>query len=326
MTPATLSVVLANYNHGRYIGEALEAMFGQPFVPSEVIVVDDGSTDESVEMIRSLQRTYPGIQLLENGRNRGITFSNARGLAAASGTFVYHATADDRVLPGFFAQAMDLFEAHPTAGLCCCDLASSEGLANRFHLSDRPCWFPPVALEAMALRTGYLPGAGINSIFRRQAVLEAGGIVPELRWYWDVFLAQIVAARHGMCYLPEPLVMIRAAEASYSSSGRRQWSEQTAIFRALLSLLDAPALEDIQSWIRRTGVWPMMHPAMLRILAGRREYRAYLSSVLIRRIVWHGLKDLVRTVAPRTLKHVYYAIRNRHRRIVFGSKKLPSHT
>lgn len=79
ITNARLSVVVPNYNHAQYLPEALNAILNQSCRPMEVIVIDDCSTDNSVEVIEAFIRMDPIIRLYRNERNRGVNFSMNRG-------------------------------------------------------------------------------------------------------------------------------------------------------------------------------------------------------------------------------------------------------
>ena len=95
-TPA-MSIVVPNYNHGHLIGEALGAIAAQTVAPFEVIVVDDGSTDDSVERIRELAGEMP-LQLHCHPRNRGVVAAMNTGLGLVKGDFVLFSAADDHYL------------------------------------------------------------------------------------------------------------------------------------------------------------------------------------------------------------------------------------
>jgi glycosyltransferase involved in cell wall biosynthesis len=69
---------MTNYNHGQYIRKALEAILAQSLRPIEVIVVDDGSTDNSVEVIESIMRQDSIVKLLRNDCNRGVSLVSDR--------------------------------------------------------------------------------------------------------------------------------------------------------------------------------------------------------------------------------------------------------
>src|SRR5437868_7050033 len=119
----TLSVIMPNYNHGHFLPEALDAILSQSWPADEVLIVDDASTDDSVEVIEGFARKHASVRLLRNERNMGAVYSGRRVFDAATGDYLYPSAADDRVQPGFFAKSMELLAQHPQAGLCCSDPA-----------------------------------------------------------------------------------------------------------------------------------------------------------------------------------------------------------
>jgi glycosyltransferase involved in cell wall biosynthesis len=102
--PVTLSVVLPNYNHAKFIGRALAALLGQERAADEVVVIDDGSTDDSVAVIERIAAATPAIRMLRNPNNIAVISTLQRGLEAARGKYVYFAASDDLIFPGFFSR------------------------------------------------------------------------------------------------------------------------------------------------------------------------------------------------------------------------------
>jgi len=118
VTP-TLSVMMPNYNHARYIPEALDAMLGQSYRPFEIVIIDDGSTDDSVKVLDGYRERFPDrIQLIRNETNLGLPRNLQRLLDMAKGDYIYIPAFDDLVLPGFLERSMSLLGRHPAAGLC----------------------------------------------------------------------------------------------------------------------------------------------------------------------------------------------------------------
>jgi len=118
MSLPTLSVIMSNYNHAHYLGEALRAILNQSFRPSEVIVLDDASTDNSLDIIQQYVESDPIVRLVRNEQNKGLAYNGIKLLALVQGEYLYSAAADDRVLPGFFEKSMRLLAQFPQAGLC----------------------------------------------------------------------------------------------------------------------------------------------------------------------------------------------------------------
>jgi glycosyltransferase involved in cell wall biosynthesis len=316
MMNITLSVIISNYNHAHYIGEALEAILNQSFRPQEVIVVDDGSTDNSVEVIKAFAHEYPIVRLYRNDQNRGVVFSFNRGLEIASGEYVYGAAADDKVLPGLFEKSMKLLARYPQAGLCCSDPVWFDGRTgivreNRLYLSDSPCYFPPGDIVQMQ-RHRCFHIAGYTSLMKRSAVVEAGKMIPELRWNCDWFILFVIGFRYGICYIPEPLAAWRLLPSSYSTFGNRNWPAQREALNHMLHLLKSPAYRDVAPLFKRTGILSIFHSQILRVLLSNPEYQDYLTSLLIRRALWREFKILGGRFAPSSVKRMYHHVRERH--------------
>ena len=112
-----VSVVIPCYNYARYLPQAVGSALSQRGVRTEVIVVDDKSTDESLAVAQRLAADNPAVTVLANQRNGGMVETFNRGLARATGEFMVRLDADDLLTPGALARAVDVFRAHPRVGL-----------------------------------------------------------------------------------------------------------------------------------------------------------------------------------------------------------------
>jgi len=311
----TLSVVIPNYNHAHYIEEALESILSQSFRPLEVIVVDDGSTDNSVTVIERFARQAPIVRLLQNEQNMGAVFSVSRALEHASGDCVCFQSADDKVLPGFFEKSMSLLARYPQAGLCCSYPTALDDRTvivheNRLYWSDGPRYFSPDEL-AEVIQGGYI--AGHTSIVKRSALLEVGGLIPELRWHCDWFAVLVVGFRHGICYIPEPLATIRVRSDSYSASGRRDWSQQKEMLNYLLRLLKSPDYRDVLPYFVRGSIMSHFGDEIVRVVMSDPEHWDMETLMLIQEPLWSWNTRLKQNQSARWQKSQQAALENRGR-------------
>src|SRR5207302_2156030 len=113
------SVIIPNFNHSELVGRAIGSVLAQGSDVSELIVIDDASTDNSVAIIEAALRGRPNARLLHNETNRGTIATLNRGIGEASGDFVLLAAADDIYLPGMLASCLRAFELHPDAAIVC---------------------------------------------------------------------------------------------------------------------------------------------------------------------------------------------------------------
>jgi glycosyltransferase involved in cell wall biosynthesis len=242
MTTASISVVLPNYNHAKLVGRALRALLAQERTPDEIIVIDDGSTDDSVVVIERIAATAPSIQLLRNDANVGVIATLQLGLRKARGTHLYFAASDDWVFPGFFDLALRRLAENPGLGLFCGEAVLIDGRNNR-PFAVRPAVRPrmsagPLDAENVAkrLRTADNWIHTGSTVFRREAVEWAGGFDARLTSAADGLMARKIALRYGIYFEPK----IVAAWVVFPDSVSRQTARD--LDRSKYTLEEVPRL------------------------------------------------------------------------------------
>ncbi|MDR1327690.1 MAG: glycosyltransferase [Heliobacteriaceae bacterium] len=110
-----ISVITASYNYEQYIGETIESVLNQTYTDWEMIIVDDGSTDGSVEVIKSYND--PRIKLIENGQNKGLKETLLTGIAQASGEWAAFLESDDLWTPDYLEKKVAIAKKYPKAAL-----------------------------------------------------------------------------------------------------------------------------------------------------------------------------------------------------------------
>lgn len=255
MSP-TLSVVVPHYNHGRYVVGCLRALLDQSRPPDQLILVEDGSTDGSWPLIEPFA-SDPRVRIVRHERNQGLSKTVTDGLALCTGDYVFIPAADDLVLPGFFEKALALLALHPDAGV----LTTLAGLLDVDGndlgpyrtpiVRDRPSYLTPAEFFEEYRKHGNWM-TSTSAIFRRAAVLEAGGFPLELGPTADGYLIHALSSRYGICFIPERLVKWRPLKTSMSFT----YASSAACTIALLETQDA--------WLARYGSVPAEHRAHLR--------------------------------------------------------------
>lgn len=107
----SVSVLINNYNYGRFLAEAIQSALDQSVRPSEVLVIDDGSTDDSLQMVAQAFSRNPAVRVVPQ-RNGGQLSAFVSGFDQAAGDFIFLLDADDRYLPDHLAQLLQVYERH----------------------------------------------------------------------------------------------------------------------------------------------------------------------------------------------------------------------
>lgn len=173
MSLPLVSIVIPSYNHGRYVGAAIDSILAQDYPRIELIVIDDGSTDDSREVLAR----YAGRIQQEAQPNQGQVATLNRGWLMSRGNILGYLSADDLLLPGAVSRAVHSLQNNPDAALVYCD----------FHLMDpdsavvRRIRTPEVEYAQMVEQFVCPPGPG--AFFRRSAFEKAG--------LWDATFKQM---------------------------------------------------------------------------------------------------------------------------------------
>jgi glycosyltransferase involved in cell wall biosynthesis len=258
----SLSVVLLNYNHGEFLAEAFTALAeGLRPEHDELIVIDDASQDNSLQILESLRPLFPGFRLVVHQQNQGVIAGMNEGLHLASRQYVYFAASDDRVMPNMFEISLKLLALHPNAAISTArtrimDKAGRDlGPLKTPVISESPRFVSPQEVASRCLRDdNWLVGS--STIYRRDLLLSAGGFRPELGSYCDGFASRLLAFQHGACFIPEALSCWRRMQEGYSQSETSNIARVTQIADNVTSLLHGPYAADFpagyaERWRRR---------------------------------------------------------------------------
>lgn len=269
----TISVLLCNYNDATYLPESLSAICTQSLPPNEVIVLDDGSTDNSLEIIERFAERYPFIRIFKNATNRGLLYSVNRALKEARSDFIVWAAADDRLMPNFIECNARLLRQYPLAHMTFSRLAVFRDGSNEitefteknhgvaFDFGSSPRFFSPEILRER-LQRSYLWISANTVVASRTALMQIGGFDTELRWHADYFAFWAVALRHGACCIPETLALMRQRDQTYSSTGMAKRNEQRATLGRLADKLTRKGWRDI-------GIAALRCPSLLSPFGSR---------------------------------------------------------
>ncbi len=250
-----LSAIVPNYNHGRLVEAAISALLAQTRPPDEVVVVDDGSTDQSRDIVSRLAAADSRVRLIVHEHNRGAIAALNTGIGAATGTHVYLGAADDLSLPHLLADLTAVLESNPGLGLY-------SGEVRRVDRDSGRVAIRPATRPSHAIRT-FTPDETANLLRRidnfiltgaalidRERLLEAGGLRAELGSFADGYAARQLALRHGFAFVPRVLAEWHVAGQGYS---RRTAADPEAVLHILAAARAAFA---------RDPAFPAFYPAL----------------------------------------------------------------
>jgi glycosyltransferase involved in cell wall biosynthesis len=311
-----LSVVVPNYNHGQYLPNCLEALLNQSVPPAEVIVIDDASTDNSLQVLDGFAQRYPALRVYRNEQNQGVVYNLNRGMDLARGDYLFFPAADDEVKPGLFEKSLTLLAKHPDAALSCTvsewhDMRSGLSWHMSSGIADRPCYLSPDELVQLG-QQGKFMIVSASAIMRKKPLVEIGRFIPELRWHCDWFATFATALRYGMCFVPEVLSDFYLHPTSYYNRGRKK-KEHLEVLTRILDRLSSPACADIAPRIRDSVALALFGWPILRLCAQRPAYRQFLTPQLFYHASRRSTELVGKKILPNFLARIALRLLYRHK-------------
>ncbi|HEY2632911.1 MAG TPA: glycosyltransferase family 2 protein [Solirubrobacteraceae bacterium] len=244
-----MSVLIGAYNSASTLVRAIDAILSQTVAELELLVIDDGSTDSSLELAHAAVARDERVRVLEMGRNLGISRSLNEGLRAARAPFVAVQDADDYSEPNRLAVQLAVLSAHPDVAV----------VGSRMHEVD------PSGAELRS-RTKFASGnvntvlmhfnpiPNTSSCMRRDAVLSLGGYDPRYRYAMEYDLWLRLADDWKLVALDEPLsTRVMSASNVAARAERAQITEALSI--RLRTLRRRRTLRDASGLLVPTFAW-----------------------------------------------------------------------
>ena len=214
-----VSLIIATFNHARFLDAAIDSALAQTLGAVDVIVVDDGSTDDTPAVLAR----YAGRVRVLRQPNRGLAAARNAGLAAARGTYVAFLDADDVMAPTKLAAQLEVLERSPTIGWTYCDVLietvatrTTVTASERFGYGARALdgWLFPELIHG-----NFIPA--IAPMIRRTALDAVGGFDERLTALedWDMWLRLSLLAEAR--YTPAVLVTYRIRPGGMSEDRAR---------------------------------------------------------------------------------------------------------
>jgi len=223
-----LSVITPSLNQARYLERALRSVLDQRYPDLEYIVMDGGSDDGSVEILR---RYADRLAYWQSQRDEGQSWAINRGIERATGDVVAYINSDDYYLPGAFASAAEAFEAYPGVDWVCgaCRYLNPDGSVE---VISRPR-LPRGPRSAWAYEPWYVPQA--SSFWRRSTLQRVGGLREDLHYAMDVELGLKLAVSGILPAVLEQELAVRAQHELAKSADPVQWTPEYARIRTELN-------------------------------------------------------------------------------------------
>jgi glycosyltransferase involved in cell wall biosynthesis len=216
MAISKVSVIMSVYNDEEYVQEAVDSILNQTFKDFEFIIINDGSTDRTLDILQSYNDDR--VILLNNEKNIGLVKSLNRGLENAKGQYIARADGDDISFPNRFEKQIRFLDEHPNVGLISSSAIIIDATGNEIEMSE-------LATENEEIRTIFLKGNCIwhtSSIFKSDCVKKVGKYREWFRNAEDYDLWLRLIKYYDVANIGDPLCKVRIVNGSMSTGTEKE--------------------------------------------------------------------------------------------------------
>ena len=294
--PKSVSVVIPTYNYGRFIKEAISSVLDQTRPPSEIIVVDDGSTDETASVVGAFTEAVRYIRQ----DNAGVCAARNRGVSESTSELIAFLDSDDTWEPANLEKQVARFESDEEIGLVHCAIREFDGETGETSRLYMEGGEDGVADNLLLWEGPVIVGPGAVTVSRK-AFDRIGGFDTRMKVGEDWDFCYRVARLFKIGFVAEPLVNYR----SHNAAAHRNVENME---RGMLMFYEkAFATNDPEILKLRRRAYGNFH----RVMAG-----SYLHSGRMGKFFWHAAKSL--WMRPRNLE---YFLRFPMRRFAGGRRR-----
>lgn len=306
-----VTVVIPTFDRRKWIGECLDSVLGQTYSNVEVIVVDDCSTDGTVEWLAEQER-FRSVIIHRQEKNGGASVARNTAIGMAKGDLIVFIDSDDMLLPNHVEKAVEAFENDPDLGLFCCDSTMIDAEGN--VILNGKTWHQSLAeAKGFEIKTGLRSLADVfrhsncfpGFTLRREVFEELGGFDQSIFPADDYDLAlRVAASRFNVFYLHEPLCLRREHDGQLSGI-RNSVKTQIKLIEALKSAVDRSPDELPDSvFVTRRMAEARMELGVCRIL--EREFSSGIATIIGSVAMWPtgGMRTIAKLGGRRVMRAV----------------------
>ena len=198
----TVSVITTCFNRERFVGDAIESVLNSSFTDFELLVVDDGSTDDTVPIVERYARQDRRVRIHLNDTNLGDYPNRNHAASLSTGKYLKYIDADDYLYPHGLRTLVEMMSEFPCAGYGLCSLDQDRDQPYPFSLTPRQ------AYVRNYFETSIFHKAPLSSIILRSAWQQVGGF-PETRMVGDFAMWHRLSMKYDVVLMPHGPVWYR---------------------------------------------------------------------------------------------------------------------
>ena len=222
-----LTIIIPNKNNSQTILRQLYSIANQTKLPDELILIDDGSDDNSVEIIEKFKRQHKEkfeIKTFYHDTNLGCVKRISEGISASTSCYIYGASANDYLTPTFVEKTTKHASENKYGLVSCCYGFPEERFYSGIEILPEICG-----------KRYYIPGHG--TLVKKSYLEEFGGFIEDLKWHSDWFFLHSIALKYGWYGIGQELAIKTPDPEGYGNKGSLS-DEQGDVIRKMVEIIE----------------------------------------------------------------------------------------
>ncbi|MEM5532998.1 glycosyltransferase family 2 protein [Pseudoalteromonas arctica] len=215
-----ISVVIPVYNKEKFVVDCIHSILHQSMLPKELIIINDGSTDNSLKVINdyiSKQETEVKIKIISIN-NSGVSIARNKGVKVCSSEYVAFLDSDDVWEESYLYEMVSLITEFPECGMYSCNHMIKKLEIEKYVASNRLHYGESIIADFFKLSQSYSVVNSSKVIVKKDCFLDVGGFPPDIRYGEDLYVWIRLALISKTAFLNKPLVTINQFEDESRSS------------------------------------------------------------------------------------------------------------
>jgi len=307
-----VSIIIPNYNHSQYLTKRLKSVFNQTYVNFEVILLDDCSTDGSMELLMKYAKHPKVSNCIFNERNSGNTFAQwNRGISLAKGKYIWIAESDDYCEKDFLEKLIAVGIKYPEIALCYCQShkvnSQNEVTGNWIDQTQNFMNSPFYNdfkmkgidfIEQFLIYKNVIPNVSAV-LFKKEAFIKIHPLFfsQEMKYNADWFYYFLILSNSNIAFLSESLNYFRYHGKSVIAKGReksvwRGFDMEIKTRKRIIKLLKDRQLENWEIIRKKDHMLKReLNYLILKSLIRNKQIRAVFYLILYPKFLWRLIKN-----------------------------------
>lgn len=279
-----LSILVTNFNYGKYLNSCLHRLCNQTVSYKELIIIDDCSIDSSSKIIKKFKKKFKFIKFIQNEKNMGVIFNQKKLLKLSKSKYIYFASTDDIVEKDFVEKSMKGLLKYEKANLVfsyMCFINNKKKIIIKKPYNNKPVFYSSDKINRVLRYIYHLPCNSI--IFKKKAFIKCGAFLSnKLSYNWDMITFHAMAYETGVVFIPKPLAYLRLHNNQWSANNKNNYEITKSYFD---EIKNNKKISKYKRYFTKSGIHALFASSLIFLIKNPKYYEFFNFNFLYKKIL-----------------------------------------